>query len=587
MKRKYILSILTVAMLLPFTVVKAQFDAGDSTVCYNIMTNNFATANMLNWNDPDPANWLGVEWNSATPKRIVELSLKQNGVPRNRLRGDNWVVNQMNYYDRHLSWDSANVDTDLKGFLDFSGLSEIKRIKCGKHDSITGFDFQGLNNLEYLYIGHNDMIDSLDFSNLPSLYSVHCGNSDSLVYVDASSCPSLYKLKVAYANELEDINLVGSDNIAFLNLNDCNLTSLDVSTKTELLILNVHDNDNLTSLVGLQNLNKLFALKMADTKITGIIDVAWFNTDSLYKMGVGRSQIDTVANWSMFRADVEAVNVEENRLSLSNATQIWNELAPTNQYDGNDQTRYGKDTLYVGGTPTGYPGEDLIDINGVNVASTFNLFDATGTQVGVTSATGVFTFPTVANVGAYYVEMNNPGAAPANNSVDLVTDTFWVLECPAELDTATSVLLTTITVAQSGATYQWLDCDNANAAIAGATSQSFTATVNGNYAVEMTLGGVCVDTSACVNIATVGVNELGAGNTVSVYPNPMSEVVTIDLENAVKNTQVTVVNVEGKVVYSEIVNRAKVSIDGADWNNGIYIVKITNVEYTKTLKLIK
>ena len=86
MKKNYILSILTVVMLLPFTTIKAQYDAGDSTVCYNIMTNNFSTFNMLNWNDPDPGNWLGVEWSTATPKRIVELNINESS---NNDNGDN------------------------------------------------------------------------------------------------------------------------------------------------------------------------------------------------------------------------------------------------------------------------------------------------------------------------------------------------------------------------------------------------------------------------------------------------------------------------------------------------------------------
>jgi M6 family metalloprotease-like protein len=57
----------------------------------------------------------------------------------------------------------------------------------------------------------------------------------------------------------------------------------------------------------------------------------------------------------------------------------------------------------------------------------------------------------------------------------------------------------TLTSNQSGATYQWLDCDNGNAIIPSATNQVYSATLNGNYAVEITVGS-CIDTSACENI---------------------------------------------------------------------------------------
>ena len=59
---------------------------------------------------------------------------------------------------------------------------------------------------------------------------------------------------------------------------------------------------------------------------------------------------------------------------------------------------------------------------------------------------------------------------------------------------------TTLTANQAGATYQWLDCDNGSAVIAGETNQSFSlASGSGNFAVEVSLNG-CTDTSACYNL---------------------------------------------------------------------------------------
>ena len=54
----------------------------------------------------------------------------------------------------------------------------------------------------------------------------------------------------------------------------------------------------------------------------------------------------------------------------------------------------------------------------------------------------------------------------------------------------------TLVADASGATYQWLNCDNANAPIAGAVDQSFIAPRTGSYAVEVTQNG-CVATSEC------------------------------------------------------------------------------------------
>ena len=60
-----------------------------------------------------------------------------------------------------------------------------------------------------------------------------------------------------------------------------------------------------------------------------------------------------------------------------------------------------------------------------------------------------------------------------------------------------------LTAEQSGATFQWLDCDDNYAVINGETNQSYTATTTGNYAVQITQQdcfGVMIDTSTCVNV---------------------------------------------------------------------------------------
>lgn len=66
---------------------------------------------------------------------------------------------------------------------------------------------------------------------------------------------------------------------------------------------------------------------------------------------------------------------------------------------------------------------------------------------------------------------------------------------------------TQLTADQSGATYQWLDCDNNYAVINGETNQSYTPAVTGNYAVEVNMNG-CVDTSACFLVDYTGIEEL-------------------------------------------------------------------------------
>ena len=85
---------------------------------------------------------------------------------------------------------------------------------------------------------------------------------------------------------------------------------------------------------------------------------------------------------------------------------------------------------------------------------------------------------------------------------DSTVTTDLTINSVSDLAISTSGVI--ISANNIGATYQWLDCNNNNSILVNETGQSFTATTNGNFAVELTENG-CVDTSACVAITTVGI----------------------------------------------------------------------------------
>jgi N-acetylneuraminic acid mutarotase len=115
------------------------------------------------------------------------------------------------------------------------------------------------------------------------------------------------------------------------------------------------------------------------------------------------------------------------------------------------------------------------------------------------------------------------------------------------VDASVSSIQNTITANAIGATYQWLDCNNNFALIVGATSQSFTATSNGNFAVMVTENN-CTDTSSCVNITGIGINEMMGLFNLSISPNPSSGsfFVSSGKEGQVKTIEI--VNFLGEVV---------------------------------------
>lgn len=154
------------------------------------------------------------------------------------------------------------------------------------------------------------------------------------------------------------------------------------------------------------------------------------------------------------------------------------------------------------------------------------------------------------------------------------------------IDTSITVNNKTITSNQSGATYQWLNCDNNYIALLGFNGQSFTPISSGNYAVKIT-DGLCIDTSDCANIAVTAVEKFDFEG-IKIYPNPIKDNLVIDFTNHLQPpAQVSIFSMEGKVVYSNTsINSTKQIIDIRDWSKGVFIITILGKEGTRTIKLI-
>lgn len=158
------------------------------------------------------------------------------------------------------------------------------------------------------------------------------------------------------------------------------------------------------------------------------------------------------------------------------------------------------------------------------------------------------------------------------NSVSDVTTTQNGISITANNTTATA--------------YEWLDCNNNYAVINGETSQSFTASANGSYAVQLTENG-CVDTSACVAITTVGIIENGFGNDLTVYPNPTKGDFSISFGSTYESATVKITDINGRLIESRSFNQTQQLDLTIDQPAGIYIVNIQAGDNKAMIKLVK
>ncbi len=145
---------------------------------------------------------------------------------------------------------------------------------------------------------------------------------------------------------------------------------------------------------------------------------------------------------------------------------------------------------------------------------------------------------------------------------------------------------TTLTANASGASYQWLDCDNNKTPITGATSQSFTSNIEGNYAVVVIQDG-CKDTSDCISNIPTSINEIFV-NTINVFPNPSNGRLTITTQNSVSDATVRLLNIIGESLMEfHHLRGERFDFDVTDYPNGIYIIELSEGEKTDRIKLIK
>lgn len=143
----------------------------------------------------------------------------------------------------------------------------------------------------------------------------------------------------------------------------------------------------------------------------------------------------------------------------------------------------------------------------------------------------------------------------------------------------------TLSANLAGATYQWIDCSN-NTAVVGETNQVFTPTVNGSYAVVVSANN-CSDTSACITVSTIGIEE-GLYKNFNFYPNPTDGHVTIDLGKIHESISVSIYTIAGRFV-SEITEHdtSEMSID-LNGSAGVYLMEIqTESGETATFRVAK
>jgi hypothetical protein len=288
---------------------------------------------------------------------------------------------------------------------------------------------------------------------------------------------------------------------------------------------------------------------------------------------------------SLFGGKIDDFGIWSRKLTSNEISNLYNPctivygpaatITACGSYNSQSGTNYTTTGQYSDTLQTSTSCDSVITLN----LTINNYSTATITAVNCsnyTSPSGLYTWT---SSGTYYDTIPNTVGCDSIITVNLTINTVNVMVYTSA---------DTLTAAASGATYQWLNCDNNNYPIAGATSQSFQGLTNGNYAVQITLNG-CVDTSICYQLGNVGIEIIENSSAFNIYPNPNngSFIITSDIKSDQFNIEVF--NIEGKLVVSKTIGGKEINqqaISISKLNNGVYYIKLNNANKTYTQKLI-
>ena len=91
-----------------------------------------------------------------------------------------------------------------------------------------------------------------------------------------------------------------------------------------------------------------------------------------------------------------------------------------------------------------------------------------------------------------------------------------------------------------------------------------------------------------VQTTTTAINNIEKNATISIYPNPVVDILKVDLGEANNNANISIFNTNGQLVFSsDVENSRNFEINTQDFPNGLYIMQVISNGEVEALKFIK
>lgn len=215
---------------------------------------------------------------------------------------------------------------------------------------------------------------------------------------------------------------------------------------------------------------------------------------------------------------------------------------------------------------------NLISVGGCDsiVETTLSVVSSFNTSESVTICSGdTYTFPDGTSSS---IATTHSSILTSSGGCDSIIETILDVQ---SVDTNVSLSNGTLTANVAGASYQWIDC-NTLSPINGATSQSFSPSSTGNYAVQITQNG-CTENSNCHQVQVASVGEYDK-DIIAIFPNPTDGLIHFESETA---GQITLLNAAGRIVATHRVNEGNQQLM-LQLSPGVYFWTFTSTAHLAT-----
>ena len=89
------------------------------------------------------------------------------------------------------------------------------------------------------------------------------------------------------------------------------------------------------------------------------------------------------------------------------------------------------------------------------------------------------------------------------------------------------------------------------------------------------------------SFATLGTSDIISIPEFNIYPNPVTNELSVEFPSAVTQATISVYSVLGTLVYSSTMEQWNSKINTSEWNTGVYLMNINAANFSQTKRIIK